>query len=275
MPGKIPHVQTEACARLIQDHRHMEQLLANLENALAEPDPDRLVEKAKRVMGEVESEINTHFACEEQVLFPAVAPYHPMVLMEVEHDELIALKDSLLASLQTDKPTSETLNTVKDVGQRFIQEMLDHMGRENSGIFPTCEQALSDTEKEEVIAGIEAIRSQALKTPTPSITRPDRTFQYYSLNLSDDPQRKIMAHRIFDDAIQESKHIVIQAGEALAEHWAPKRALLICLQGEAVFSANEQSQPMTPGTIIAMTPQLRHAIQAKTRCDILLLLQND
>jgi quercetin dioxygenase-like cupin family protein len=84
-----------------------------------------------------------------------------------------------------------------------------------------------------------------------------------------------MAHRIFEDIAIEAKHLTIQAGKSLAAHWTPKKAILICLQGEGIFCANGQEQLLTPGTMIVMSPQLRHAISAKKRCDILLLLQND
>ncbi len=264
----------EACTSLTQEHRQMEKLLEKLKQALAELNASHGLDAVKAVMDKIEPEMNTHFACEEQVLFPAVTPYHPMVLMEVEHEELIALRGELLTLLASGEQSSEKTFQLQEIGNRFISDMLDHIGREDAGIFPTCERALSDDEKEAVIAGMQEVRQQALQKPTPSITRPERTFQSYQLDLSSEPQRDILSTRIFDDTSIEAKQITVQAGKALAAHWTPKKALLICLRGEGIFTANEEEQSLVPGTIIRMSPQLRHSVSAKTQCDILLLLES-
>ena len=90
--------QLQVCESLIREHRQMETMLSQLEQSLSGlshqgADP---VNAMRAVMAQVVPEMNTHFACEEQVLFPAVSPYHPMVLMEVEHEELMALRQQLL-----------------------------------------------------------------------------------------------------------------------------------------------------------------------------------
>jgi quercetin dioxygenase-like cupin family protein len=195
-----------------------------------------------------------------------------MVLMEVEHEELIALRGELLTLLASGEQSSEKTTQLQETGNRFISDMLDHIGREDAGIFPTCERSLSDDEKEAVIVGMEEVRQQALQTPTPSITRSERTFQAYQLALSTESQRDILSKRIFDDPTIEAKQITVQAGKSLAAHWTPKKAVLVCLFGEGTFTANEEEEPLVPGTIITMSPQLRHSIIAKTRCDILLIL---
>lgn len=252
----------------------METLLEKLNQALAGLQPNQSLDSVKAVMGDIEPEMNTHFACEEKVLFPAVTPYHPMVLMEAEHEELIALRDGILKLLASERQTSEEISQLQEIGHQFISDMLDHIGREDAGIFPTCERALSDDEKEAVIVGMDEVRKQALQSPTPSITRPERTCELYQADLSSELQREIMSRRLFEDETLEAKHITIQAGKSLAAHWTPKKSVLVCLQGEGTFRANDKEQPLTPGTIISLSPQLRHAVSAKTRCDILLLLQN-
>jgi hemerythrin-like domain-containing protein/quercetin dioxygenase-like cupin family protein len=273
--SQVTHNKVTACASLIQEHRQMERLLDELGQALTGLSPAHHLNDLKTLMGKIEAEINTHFTCEEQALFPAVSPYHPMVLMEVEHEELITLRDNILDLLKAENPTQDGLTQLQEMGERFIQEMLDHIGREDNGIFPVCERALSDEEKETVITGMEAIRQKAKDIPTPSITRPKRTFRVYQAELSSQPKRDIMAHRLFEDTTIETKHLTLQAGKSLAAHWTPKKTILICLQGEGAFHANDQTESLIPGTLIVMSPQLRHAISAKTRCDLLLLLQKD
>ncbi len=60
----------------------MENLLARLEDALNSGQPESIREALTRIG----FEMDVHFACEEQALFPAVTPYHPMILMEAEHE---------------------------------------------------------------------------------------------------------------------------------------------------------------------------------------------
>lgn len=266
----------EVCASLIEEHRQMETLLGKLKQALAELDSTQGLNAVKALMGEIEPEMNTHFACEEKVLFPAVTPYHPMVLMEVEHEELIALRDELLALLSNnnEEQTLEKADTLQKTGNHFIDYMLDHIGREDAGIFPMCERALSNDEKEAVIAGMTDIRKQAAQTPTPSITRPERTFQSYQLDLSSEPQRELFSKQIFEDATLKVKQITIQAGKSMAAYWTPKQAIIICMRGEGTFMANDEELALVPGTIVKMSPQLRHGVSAKTDCDLLFLLQD-
>lgn len=153
----------EVCESLIREHRAMEVLLEQLEYGLQNIACDSPASKKAvlTTMLRIEPEMNTHFACEEQALFPGVSPYHPMGLMEVEHVELLALRDSLLALLRQQELSAADVSRVQEIGNQFISEMLDHIGREDAGIFPTCEQALSDDEKQVIIAEMDRIREEA------------------------------------------------------------------------------------------------------------------
>lgn len=269
-----PISQLQACESLIREHRHMETLLDALNpslNSLADGHAETLTELQTQ-MRRIEAEMNTHFACEEKVLFPAVSPYHPMVLMEVEHEELIAQRDGLLALLDQATVSSEECAQIREIGQRFISEMLDHIGREDAGIFPTCERALSDAEKSEVITGMERIRREAAVQPTPSISRPERTFEVMQAQLDRIIERPIFSERLLDSPVLEIKHLILQGGQALPAHWSPKQITLICLKGEGIFTANQQDVPLQPGACITLAPQLSHGIQAQTDCHLLLLL---
>jgi hemerythrin-like domain-containing protein/quercetin dioxygenase-like cupin family protein len=266
--------EIQACTSLTLEHRQMEQLLTLLKQELSQLSKKNDTMAVQVVMSQIESEMNTHFACEEQVLFPAVSPYHPMVLMEVEHEELVALRTKLLGLLAGEhEKTAETIAWIQEKGQRFISDLLDHMGREDAGIFPTCEQALSQHEKQQIVEEMEAIRVHSLQQPTPAITRPEKTFQSYSIDLLSTPQRALMSHRVFNTTDWEAKHITIRGGESLASHWIPNQALLICLRGAGDFIANQQKQPLMPGGVIVMSPQLQHAIAAESDCDLLFLIQ--
>jgi len=269
MPGKTES-KLVACESLMQEHREMENMLSRLEQVLSSPDLPSLntLEATKAVMRQIEPAMNTHFACEEQVLFPAVSPYHPMVLMEAEHEELIKLRDTLLNLLQT----PEERTCLKETGDHFISDMRDHIAREDAGIFPTCERALSDSEKEEVIEGMERIRKESEAQPTPTISRPERSFKVLPVDLDSPLQRTVFSERLSDAPGLEIKHLVIQAGHSLPEHWSPKHGTLICLKGKGTFIANGREAELKPGVTIMMSPQLLHGIQAQSDCHLLLLL---
>jgi len=265
----------QVCESLIQEHRQMETLLAQLEpglnDLLSNPGPEQ-EEAVRAIMAQIVPEMNTHFACEAQVLFPAVSPYHPMVLMEVEHEELIALRQELLDILGQSAIGNEDANKLQAVGTRFISDMLDHIGREDGGVFPTCERALSDDQKQMVIEGMAELRAKARLQPTPAIECPNRSFEIQQLNLTMPAQRAVFSERMVDAEGLEIKHLVIQAGKSIPDHWAPKQGTLICLQGQGLFQANDREIQLVPGTTIIMSPQLRHAIQADTDCHLLLIL---
>jgi quercetin dioxygenase-like cupin family protein/hemerythrin-like domain-containing protein len=270
-----------ACESLSADHREMERLLADFGEALSglQHLPDSHVNaqlhQALAVATQIEAEINAHFAYEEQVLFPAVSPYHPMVLMEVEHEDLVAQRDSLLAQLKAPQQNATTLAQLQADGQRFISEMLDHIGREDAGIFPACEQALSDAEKTQVIAGIAQLRNLAKTAPLPSIYRPEKTFQVVQADIQAPLTRPINALRLLTDPNVEVKHLTLQAGQSLAKHWSPKPLLIVCLQGQGTFLSNNQTVPLTPGSCVVLSPQLQHAVQATSDCHMLLILLNE
>jgi len=266
--------QLQVCESLIREHRQMETMLSQLEQRLSDlsnsgPDP---VDAVRAIMAQIVPEMNTHFACEEQVLFPAVSPYHPMVLMEVEHEELMALRQQLLDLLGQGTISPEDSNQLQTIGSRFISEMLDHIGREDGGVFPTCERALSDEEKQSVIEGMAELRAKAELKPTPAIIRPERSFESQQIDLSTPAQRAVFSERLVDTDGLEIKHLVIQAGKSIPEHWAPKQGTLICIQGQGFFQADNREVPLLPGVTIVMSPQLRHAVHADTDCHLLLIL---
>lgn len=266
--------QLQVCESLIQEHRQMEAMLTQLEHGLGcltSPEPE-LVEAIRKIMDQIIPEMNTHFACEEQVLFPAVTPYHPMVLMEVEHEELMALRQEVLDILGQSAINVAEISKLQTIGTRFISDMLDHIGREDGGVFPTCERALSPTEKQAVIDGMAELRAKAKRQPTPAIQRPEHSFEAQQIDLTTPAQRAVFSERLVDADGLEVKHLVIQAGKSIPEHWAPKQGTLICLQGQGLFQADNRKIPLVPGTTIIMSPQLRHSVQADTDCHLLLIL---
>ncbi len=255
-----------ACDSLIAEHRQVEGLLDALQSAIAQQD----ISAAQDVMKQLVLETNTHFACEERVLFPAVSAYHSMVLMEVEHELIIDLRNELSQALDCPILSWET---AREIGQRFIQELLDHIAREDHGIFPICEKSLSDVEKSEVIAGMDALRAEAEHSPIPAIQRPPKSFQVMQADIEAHPPRPIFMSRLSDERTPcEIKQLVILAGQALSPYWSPQAITIVCLKGMGHFEAQDQQQAFRPGTVITLTPQLTHTLSATADSYFLLFL---
>jgi len=251
-----------ACDSLINEHRQVEVLLEALGKALNQKD----IQAVRQTMKALISEMNTHFACEEQALFPAVSPYHSMVLMEAEHEALIALRDDLSQAV-----TEEDWQGIASLGKTFINEMLDHIAREDGGIFPACERSLSATEKMEVIDEMTVIRQAALNSPTPPIQRSARTFKALTIDLDKEIDRPLFSERL-ENPYLETKHLVIQAGESQPAHWSPKASTLVCMTGLGKFSANADTLELQPGVVISLSPQLTYSLSAETPCHFLVFL---
>jgi hemerythrin-like domain-containing protein/quercetin dioxygenase-like cupin family protein len=257
-----------ACESLTQEHLQMGQLLESLERSISLGE----LEEARAVMAQIEPAMNTHFACEEQVLFPAVSPYHPMVLMEMEHEELIALRTQFQDLLNQSKRGDADLSVIQTTGNQFISNMLDHIGREDAGIFPACERSLSDNEKASVITGMKSLREKACDAALPTPTPPVRSFEVFRINLQSAAEKPLFSERLLDNGVLEMKHLVIKAGESVPSHWALKQGTLVCLSGDSVFTANQEQVALKAGVSIVMSPQVLYGLEAHTDCHFLLLL---
>ncbi|MCA9840534.1 MAG: hemerythrin domain-containing protein [Cyanobacteria bacterium HKST-UBA03] len=268
----------EACASLLAEHRQMEKRLSTLqEHVEALPDERNLAkpqwQAIDAIMADIAREMDIHFACEEKALFPAVEPYHPMVLMEVEHEELMAIRNHILQFLAQDSLDSKDVEALKGLTMQLAEEMYNHISREDAGIFPTCEQALSYNEKQQVIAGMDQIREKAQTGSIPCFFRPERTFSVFQTDLESPLTGPIETRLLTEHAASKIKQLNIKAGESLAAHWSPRQLTLICLSGESTFLANTQQIPLQRGSIVLLDPQLHHAIEAKTDCCFLMLTQ--
>ena len=269
-------MQVQACESLIHEHRHVELALEALNKAMGLLEPNSLSaqETLRACLLSIELEMNTHFACEELGLFPAVEPYHSMVLMEAEHEALIALRQSLSGLLSSPLTSPKEVLTVQETGAQFISDMLDHIGREEAGIFPVCEQSLSAEEKQSVVMTMETVRAKALNEATPEITRPERSFKVFNANITAPATRPVFSELLLEQEGYQVKHVTVQAGQSLPAHWSPKPVTIVCLKGSGVFLSQQQTVELSPGTCVEMTPQLEHGITAETDCHLLVFFHS-
>lgn len=263
------------CQSLSQEHRETEALLNLLHEALFEISKEQSPaawEKARTTLLTLTAEMNTHFLCEEQGLFPLLSKYHPMVLMEVEHEEILALRHELNAALSVNNLSKEHAGHLFRLGERFIEELRNHIAREDSGIFPMAERDMSAIEKEEALKAMENIRRRASVMPTPEIVRPPKTHYPFHIPLFEPLTKNVMTSLLLEKDDLQIKTLALKAGSKIAKHWAPKQIVLVLLSGEAECSSAETVTTLHPYDGILMDPRLEHALCAKSDCRFLMIL---
>lgn len=270
----VPYVVTES---LVREHRIMEGLLdrldAGLAGYLAAPaHNDKLWRDLQEVFSRIDMDINTHFICEEQALFPMVWVYRSMVLMEVEHDELFAMRDLMLNLFAAVQPTAQAREELSELVPRFTERLRAHIVEEDRGVFPYCERMLNAREKERVMERMEEIRAEARQSPLSAPVRPETWFR--PIEPCGQPYERPVDVRLLAESTQlQVKEYRIRAGESLARHWTPTQVLLQCLSGEGTFRAKDQGVSLVPGTLLLLSPRLYFAVDAATDISLMLVMQ--
>ena len=132
---------------LVDDHIELCKLLQNLNGPMD-------LEQIANVLQLVHAELKTHFVAEEQVLFPLIANYlggmdaGPVGIMMEEHRTIRALYTETINALEATFREAEQL-----AGKltNLNQALLDHLGKEDTGIFLVASHRLSDEEKAKVV----------------------------------------------------------------------------------------------------------------------------
>lgn len=268
---------TQVSEPLLQDHRHMETLFEQF-LALLGKGPDA-ADGLVTLLATLKRRTDIHMACEERGLFPVLSKYHSMVLMEVEHEDLLRLGKETQAALDALKTDAGRWESFEEVARRFIREHRDHFAREEAGIFPEAETDLDADEKDIVLAKIAEIREIADQGTLAPVTRPEKSFQEIAADMDTRPERAIHAQTLAEADGCVFKQITLRGGESLARHWTPKKALVWCLDGEAVWTDADpdstrsgEAVPLQRGKGVLLSPRLLHAVQAKTDSRLLLVL---
>jgi hemerythrin-like domain-containing protein len=259
---------TSCCERLMEDHRETEGILAQMQAVLDAGDLARL----KRLFQTLKEVLDLHFACEEHGLFPVLNQYRTMMLMEIEHDDLLtaesAFADALSDSLVAGNTTPELISTFTHWSERLHAHILE----EDRGIFTRADSMLEPEERllvarkiDEVIARAkdDAAEIPALNRPTPTITQSDMT-------LTGAPAKPIAFDRRFDVDHASLSHIQLQAGQKLARHWAAEHQCLVLISGQAQFITDTESITLTPGQQLNIEPRFLFALEAEADTHILL-----
>ncbi len=132
---------------LVADHVELCKLLGTLNGPM---DMVRVTE----TLDLIDAELQTHFVAEEQVVFPLLANYlggmdkGPVGVMMDEHRIIRSLYAETIDAYEAAKREAEHLAGKLE---NLSQALLDHLGKEDTGIFLMASTQLTDEEKAQVV----------------------------------------------------------------------------------------------------------------------------
>jgi iron-sulfur cluster repair protein YtfE (RIC family) len=131
---------SQAMTKLVQQHRECDDQLTRCEAALHKGD----VDAAGRIFFLFSTELDNHFALEEERLFPAFEQATgmtsgPTVVMRGEHVEIRALRDEAKAAL-ADQRVDDALGAI-DTLNVLIQQ---HNVKEENILYPMCDERVAN-----------------------------------------------------------------------------------------------------------------------------------
>ncbi len=264
----MPLLQDHFCQVLLADHRQTESALASLKTLL---EAEQL-EKADETFISLKNELYRHFFCEEHALFPVLSQYRTMVLMEVEHDDLLETQQAFEESLKTSLESGKVVNNLNPLFLKWEEQLRCHIDEEEKGIFPLAQSALEPEEKALVARKLHETSLLASQTaePTNLLKRPSPTFKRHQTDLFCSPNKPIQYQKLFEADHASLHHVQLQAGQSLKYHWSPESQCLIVLSGDVLFLTPEQEIPLTPGEQVTLEPRFCFSIKAQTDSHLLI-----
>lgn len=285
---------------LIAEHRETERQLAALEGLLVEAishsgelGPWRdVIEQASLLYQGLARDLYRHFVLEEQALFALISPYRTMMLMEVEHDDLLALQrafgDGLQASLTADRLEPALLGLF----QAWQARLKGHILEEERGIFPLAESVLEPEEQLRSQRLLKALRLEPLGVddePLPvEIHRVPPTFQVRETAMFEAPAKPMRYDTLYEREHSSVQHLSLQAGMRQKLHWVGPHQCLILLSGEVALETELQSgspeskgphaqspestkdvQCLKPGMAVSLDSRLYFALHALSDAHLL------
>jgi quercetin dioxygenase-like cupin family protein/hemerythrin len=263
-PEEDPGVKTTSTFydRLLSDHRKTEALLMELSVLIRE---GKAWEDIEGLYHTLITELECHFAGEEYGLFPVLSQYKTMVLMEVEHEDLLEAQERFYEALCQSQKAKTATENLNPLFEEFQDMLLCHIKEEEQGIFPMAEECLEPEEKALVQRKLE--EAYTLITSGQSgaefLERAKPTCQITHHDFFGTPGKPKQYHKLFGAEHASVHHIQLQAGESFKTHWAPEHQCLLVIQGEVVLRTETEEYSLATGDQVTMTPRFPFALLAK------------
>lgn len=252
---------------LLTDHNRTRQ---QLEDFRALPNSSSVLDEARlAAFREILDELKRHLVCEEQALFPILGRYRTMILLNVEHEDLMQAGELVLEALAGGTaPLQQTVD-------HFQERLEAHMREEEDGVIPFALQAMAPEEQAWVARQVAELRER-MQDPKvlEQLWRREapRCQRGTMLDHKQLPPRPIHYHTLFSAAKTQVQQLSLQAGQSLAMHWSPQHQWLGVLSGQAVFQhASGEEEPLGEGAWISLEPRYWFSLKAEGPAILLLV----
>jgi len=268
--------KTQTITGLLTDDHHimeamLEAFLGQLKEICTRQSPQAET-KARDLLKQLVTMTNIHTLCEEQALFPVLGAYYPLPVLEIEHDEIMLARASLvLKTLQYSFPEDCNERIYKQ-GLTLLEQLRGHWRKEEQFIFPLVEQSLSAEEKYKVLAEMQKLRAGEDKVVDLGSPYAQNRFYPFRFPLGSVMLEKIRARTIAREGKLQVKTVDLQAGTSIGTHWSSMQVVLLIYEGEAIWRSRDTSLLLKKGDGILMDPKLPHSLTAQQDTSFLMLL---
>ena len=254
----------DCCRLLLVQHQETRRLLQSLEEYLTQYSSDSSgLAAAEAVYAALLLDLKQHFMLEEQGLFETVNQYRTMILMEVEHDDLLNLQANLGQALKSCQDSPQHSKDALLCFHALKDRLLVHMKEEEDGIFPLVNQWLEPEEKQKVLRRFSEIQGQ-LQVHEPQLIRAKPKLEVSGSKLFQPIMQPIAYELLYEHEHTTIQHLSLKANQALAFHWAGQNQCIVLVSGNITCETQEQVQELTPGMTCIIESRLLCSIKAIT-----------
>lgn len=257
---------TDCCQLMLTQHAQTRRLLEQLEGALSAcVDGDRI----QSLYLALTADLELHFALEEQGLFETVSQYRSMMLMEVEHDDLLDLHRELGEALKGLSENTQALEEAKAGFNTFKERLLAHMYEEEAGIFPMVLRWLEPEEQQKVLRRFSELQARYQKE-RPRLRRPTPGYDIETTRLFQAVERPIRYDTLYEREHTQVQHLALQAEQTLSTHWAGQHQCIVLIAGKVLLETQGATETLTPGACVQLESQRRFSIKALDESHLLI-----
>ncbi len=281
------------CELLIEEHRRTEALLERLETLLLEMAAVESVElnrvlEAQALYQTLADDLQRHYALEEKALFPVLSQYRSMMLMAVEHEDLLQLQSEFAEGLMHFNPERlmaqvDMVSVVRRF-QTFKARLQGHILEEERGVFPLANASLELEEKVKVLR----LLTELVETTEPEAYQLVRPLPGYRIQRAQSSKTALETYppmlyqTLFEQGHSQVQTLRLQAGQKQALHWAGQTQFILVLSGTLGFQvgtltggqtvASEEgiTERLEPGDTLTLDSRLVYALSAET--EVLMIL---
>ncbi len=255
----------DCIAQLLAQHRETESHLLRL----AELTEAGQWAGALACFQSLKRELLRHYVLEEQALFALLSQYRTMMLMEVEHEDLLTLQHLFEETLQQSVAQNSPHPDLTDSLARFEKRLSEHIVEEERGIFPLADSWLTPEEHlrgDHVFQAVQNSFTQA----EPTLPRPQPGFEIAATDLFTPLERPVAYQSIFEREHASIQHLWLKAGQKLARHWAGQHQCMIVTSGQILFETDAGTETLNAGMRATLDSRLYFSLQANADSHLLI-----